>query len=80
MRLAPLSEREPAQARLVGCAGHATLGDDGGDQLVRCDIECGIGDGDSGRRDLTIPDVGYFGRIAVLNRDVVAVRTIEIES
>src|SRR3990172_6831487 len=67
-----------ADVLLKGRCNHAFLRDDGRYQLVISDIESGVQDAHSPRRDRAAEDMGYLPRISLLDRDFSPRRTIEI--
>ena len=71
-------ERAP-QRFAVGRPEDAALGDDAGDEAMRRDVERRIPDERAGRRELAAADVRHFARVALLDRNVLAVRRVEVD-
>src|SRR5262245_52849309 len=60
-------------------AEYAALGDDGGNQLVRRDVECRVAHERAGRRQLTATEMGHFFFIALLDRNPGSIRRLEVD-
>src|SRR4051812_28716656 len=71
-------ERAPQRFR-VRRAEDAALGDDSRDQLMRGDVERGVANERAGGCELVAADMRHFASIALLDRNLRAVRRVEVD-